>query len=342
MSDIKDIQVPTMNNRFPKVKRDYPISERENLLRALRHEKPVWMPNFEGSSQLAPAGGNGDQIGFHDTDYEDWFGTTYKLAEGSATPVGMVFNGITEWKDKVVFPDLDKLDWRAGQDGFVRDENLALWGQFTAGTFERLHTLEGFENALIDLISEPEKVREFFEVMADFKIDTFRRTNAVNHFDYVIYNDDWGTARGPFFSLDLFKETILPPTIRVIQAIKESGVIAMFHNCGLVNDFAPYLVDEIGADALQIQIINDVEGLVKKYGDRCTIEYRRPDPYFLFDPETTTAQIKEFGRRIVDTYGAHVNPGAGCPLTINAPNEEVYNTLEEEVYRYSLEKYRNL
>jgi hypothetical protein len=331
-----------MPRSFPQIKRDYPISQRENLLRALRQEKPLWMPNFLTSGQLSPPGANGDAPGLRSEDYTDWFGVFRKWSESQAscTPVGLLFDSVCDWKNKVVFPDLDKLSWDKDAGAFVRDADLALHTRFTGGVFQRLHAMEGFENALVDMISEPGTCREFFEAMADFVIDVFRRMNDVYHYDFVLYHDDWGTARGPFFSVELFKETLLAPTKRIYDAIREAGVITMSHNCGLVNDFVPCLVDVIGAQGLEIQPINDIRGIMRTYGDRCTTEYTLPDPYFFHDPDTTSAQLKAKAREIVDTYGAHVNPGGGCMLTVVTANEEMYRVFDEEIYRYSLEKYR--
>ena len=344
MNNGTNIFIPTMPDPFPKVERDYPLSERENLMRALRHEKPLWLPNFENSLQMGPAGPNQDQPTPPKHDYTDWFGVfrKYSIDQDSCTPVGTVFDSIDEWKEKAKFPDITNLDWAEGASDFKRDENLVLHTRMNGGIFQRLHALMGFENALMDLITEPKKCRELLEALADFEIDVFRNMNEVYHYDLMIYHDDWGTARAPFFSLDLFKETLLPPTIRIFKAIRDAGVIPMSHNCGLVDVFVPFLVDEIGISALEVQPINDIKGIVEKYGDRCTVELTRPESYFFFDPTTTTAQIKEKAREIVDTYGAHVNPGAGVMLSFIAPTEEMYNLFDEEVYRYSLEQYRGL
>jgi hypothetical protein len=344
MSSIKDIKIPAMSKQFPLSERETPISYRENLMRAFNHEKPLWMPNFSGSSQLAPAGPNEDQITPHTEDYTDWFGVRYKFTEeqGSATPVGTVLSGVAKWKEEVIWPDLDKLDWKAGYDSFQRDENLALFGQFIASCFERLHTLEGFEQALIDLISEKEASREFFEAAMDFRIEVFNRMNDLYHYDYILFNDDWGTVNGPFFSPELFEETILPPVTRAIKEIRKSGVKLVFHNCGLVDKFIPYLVDDMGVDGLQIQNINDIKNILRVYGDRVTVEYQRPDSYLLFDPDTTLDQVRALARDIVDTYGAHTNPGSGCIYTLSAPTAEVYQAFDDEVFRYSREKYKGL
>jgi hypothetical protein len=62
----------------------------------------------------------------------------------------------------------------------------------------------------------------------------------------------------------------------------------------------------------------------------------------MFDPETTLDEVRGFAREAVDIYGAHVNPGAGAVVTINAPNAEVFNAFDEEMVVYSMEKYRDI
>lgn len=103
----------------------------------------------------------------------------------------------------------------AATKDFVRDENLALQTRLFSACFEHLHFLEGFEQALIDLVTEPEACRALFETTVDFYIELFDRKYAAFPYDWVFYNDDWGTARAPFFSVDTLRETILTPTIRI-------------------------------------------------------------------------------------------------------------------------------
>jgi uncharacterized protein YneR len=53
-------------------------------------------------------------------------------------------------------------------------------------------------------------------------------------------------------------------------------------------------------------------------------------------------QVREKARFYVDVYGARVNPGAGVMLMYNAPTEEMYNVFMDEIYAYSMEKYKGL
>jgi hypothetical protein len=343
MANLTEIRVPTIPKIFPKKPHVFPISERENLLRALNHEKPLWMPNIFDNSQEAPNVGLGE-FPKNGEDFKDMFGVEFKFSEaqGSATPVNTVLSCVTEWEKEVTWPDMNQMDFAAAAKSFVRDESLALQTRLFSACFEHLHFLEGFEQALVDLVTEPETCRAFFETTVDFYIELFDRKYAYFPYDWVFYNDDWGTARAPFFSVDTLRETILPPTIRYIKHIKSKGIKVIFHNCGMIETFVPILVDEVGADALDIQPINDIAGILKTYGDRVTPMLQSPDSFFFYDPDTTLPQVREKARHYVDVYGAHANPGAGVMLMYNAPTEEMYNAFMDEIYAYSMEKYKGL
>ncbi|MDR1027865.1 MAG: hypothetical protein LBL63_00415 [Clostridiales Family XIII bacterium] len=340
---MKNFEIPTIPIRFPDRPRDYPISPRENLMRAFNQEKPLWMPNLESSSLSSPTAAYGDIAPTVYEDSADWFGVRYRFsaAQGTSTPERGLFNEIKEWKEKIVWPDLDGWDWKRGYADFVRDESRATGCLFGYGIWEKLHVFEGFEQALADLALEPEACRAFFEHMADHKIEVFKRLNDVYHYDWVAYHDDWGTARAPFFSINMWKETIFRPTVRIMEALRGMDVKVLFHNCGLVEAFVPYLVDELHADGLQIQIINDIKRIVETYGDRTTVHYR-PDAYIMYDPDTTPDRARAYARELVDAYGAHVNPGAGVFMSAYALREDVYYAFDDEIFNYSLEKYGGL
>ncbi|MDR1028205.1 MAG: hypothetical protein LBL63_02165 [Clostridiales Family XIII bacterium] len=343
MEESNSFTIPVIPITFPKKPRDYPISERENLMRALSGKKPVWMPSLWTSSRKIPNDETWDLPDFGIGKTTDWFGVQYQYSEAqsSGTPIRGIFSEIGEWRDKIAWPDLDRVDWGKDAETFVKDENLACGVRMYRGLFETLHAFEGFEQTLVDLILNPDECRAFFERMADHKIGMFEHFHAFYHLDYVIYNDDWGTTRAPFFSLDLFKKTLLEPTKRIADAIRSKGVKLIFHNCGLIDSFIPCLVEDIGAEGLHIQKINDIEGILRTYGAKTTVDYR-PDETILYDPNTTAERARACAREMVDRFGAHTNPGPGIIYNAYAVNEELFYAFDDEVYRYSLEKYRGL
>ena len=94
-------------------------------------------------------------------------------------------------------------------------------------------------------------------------------------------------------------------------------------------------------DGIEIQDINDLPKIVREYGDRLLIEVKA-DPRVVYDDETTDAQFLSHIRQIVDVYGAHNNPGSGAAINLGCGSAHGYYLMEEELYRYSSEKYKGL
>ena len=206
------------------------------------------------------------------------------------------------------------------------------------GPFERLHMIEGFEQALMDIILEPEAVHAFMMRLVDFKIELFNRIRDHVPLDYIIAADDWGTMRAPFFSTKTFEQTILEPTVRFVKAVHDRGTKFIAHCCGKIDPFVPYMVEEIGFDVLEIQSFNDIPGILKKYGDRVTVEYGA-NAKLTNDPDTTQAQIRSHAREIVDNFGAQAVAGSGVVMHMSSGREDLYYALEEELYEYSKTRY---
>ncbi len=338
-----DVRIPTIPKTWPEVERDYPISKRENIMRAFNHEKPLWMPDLYYDTNFVhfPADNDGPKE-FH-ADSSDWFGVQYQYSEmqGSPTPRVGVMDSVEDWREKVIFPDVNALNWKAGMENYVPDLRKAFACRDGNGIFERFHMLETFENALTDIFVEPELCHDLFERVAQYKIDLFDNKSAIFDFDYFMINDDWGTAHGPFFSTDLFEQTLLGPTIEYCRHIKETGMRLAFHNCGKNQVFMPYLIDELKADVLEIQPLNDLEAIFEEYGDRVSIVVQ-PDPYIMFDPDTTPEQAAKHARDLVDRYGAQRYRGGGAIIAARGGFEESFYAFENELYEYSRKVYADL
>ena len=336
--------IPVMPKPWPLVKREYPVTPKENLMLALNQSKPVWMPDLYASSQIFQSSVARDSPIERDRDTTDWFGVEYKYSEAqcSNTPQGNVLNDITEWEDKIAWPDLDQFDWEADAKRIERDDSLALFMRMSNGLFERLHMLEKFEQALIDLVTEPETVEAYLFRLADFKIDLFNHIRDHVPFDYIIAADDWGTMRAPFFSTATFEKTILGPTKRFVKAVQARGTKFVSHCCGVIEPFVPYMVEEIGFDAIEIQQeINDISAIISKYGDRITVKCSPPGK-LVHDPDVTKEALCEYARSFVETYGAHVKPGSGAVVSLTSSFEKTYYTIDNEYYEYSKSCYAKI
>lgn len=342
---MNEFTIPVLAPKMPKVQRDYPVSERENLMRAFRHEKPRYVPCLYQATQFYLPRAFAEHNRRRLETGKDWFGTSFvyeQSQEGVTAVPPYVMEDIYEWRDKIIFPDIKNMDWGPDNKDFVRDEKLALACRcLWHGTFESLHFFEGFEQCLIDMFSEPEECHEFFQRMTDFKIEMFRLQNQKYAFDYVCHNDDWSTAQSQMFSTELFEQTLLEPHIRLAEEVRRSGARYMVHCCGKMEAWLPYIVNDIKADVVEIQNINDTQFILDTYGDRLTVEYS-PDFNIMYDPKTTEQEAREYARSLVDKYGAHKNKGSGIVVHLHGNRPESYYAFEDELYNYSLKMYAGL
>ena len=336
-------KIPLMSPVWPGVKRETPITRRENLMRAFAHEKPMWMPDLYADTQFVTSRMSRDMAPSKGAAGVDWFGTQYIYSDtaGINMPHGGVFDCVTEWREKVHWPDLEAVDWQKDAEGFVRDETKALAMRMSNGIFERLHAFEDFEQALVDIFVEPEECRALFERIADYKIELFNHHRDVFPLDYIIAADDYGTALAPFFSPELYEEILLEPTKRFVEAVHARGTKFLAHCCGKVEVFVPYFADVLQVDGVELQTINDLPALTKQYADRLLFE-ERCDAGIIHNDAVTDEEIIAHAHRIVDTYGAHVCPGSGGAINVQSSFEHTYYLLENEIYQYSLEKYKEI
>ena len=336
--------IPNAAKPFALPERNYPITMRENLMLALGHKIPMWIPNLYGAGQLFYSSVANDSPINKQADAVDWFGVEYKYSEaqGSNTPMGNVLTEINGWEKKLHWEDMTQYDWESDAKSIVRDESKALYMRMSNGFFERLHMLEGFEQALMDVLLEPEAVYDFMMRYCDFKIELFNHMRKYLDFDFIIAADDWGTARAPFFSVETLEKTVLGPTKKFVQAVQSTGTKFIQHCCGVINPFIPYLVDEIGVDGLEIQTdLNDLTWILDNFGNRVTVEFSGKSR-ILSSPTATEAEVRAYAREVVDAHGAGAVPGSGIVVNAMAAREDIFRIYEEELYEYSLKKYAGL
>jgi len=253
---------------------DRPCTERENFLRVIRHQEALWVPNnmyaectigaFDTWEKGGPKGNGIDGFGVEWVNY-------------IPRPGRFILTDITKWKKTLTFPDLDAVDWAAKYENDLKridkDEKYFVYASCN-GPFERLAALMGFEGALISMYEEPEATRELFEAVVDYKIEMAKKV--MLHYrtapDAWENFDDVATARSLFMSKKMYEELIMPPTRRYYKEIRALGMDVKNHVCGhcedLINDYIALGCRIISS----IQPVNDIAGLIEKYGDRITIE----------------------------------------------------------------------
>jgi hypothetical protein len=262
---------------------DYPISPRENFQRVLKRDHPLWVPNSANDFNYVLGG---DLTGLPDLrfdftercDWTDLFGCVWEYVPSAGGSMlkphqAPVLDDITEWEKKIVWPDLDEERIKRScekvmsrPDFHPEKMNYYDLGQ---GCTERLvAVLGGYTEAMLALAVEPEACREFMCELSRFHCRMLDKIARYFPTDMIMYHDDWGTERESFFGEKMMEEVVYEPSEIIFRHVKESGITMLFHTCGCVKRFVPYMVS-LGADFLQLQSrANDIKAYKEQYGDK--------------------------------------------------------------------------
>jgi hypothetical protein len=115
--------------------------------------------------------------------------------------------------------------------------------------FSALRDCRHMDNALMDTILEPDKVRAFLDKIMDLAVKILDRA-AGSGIDGVMIGDDMGTQINLFFSPDTFRTLFKPYYKKLAAEIHDRGMDFFLHSCGRVYDIVPDLV-EAGVDVFQ-------------------------------------------------------------------------------------------
>lgn len=295
------------------------LTPRENYLNALNHKETEWTPVFIADCagvgfaagpgpwiEKGPFGGGYDGFGVR------W--VTPSSGGGAPIPAPNEFmldlDNITNWKNIIKFPDLDSVDWnmeaqREFEMFHVDRSRQAIDFGCGNGVFERLAAFMGFENALIALIEEPEACYDLMDAITDYKIEFAKKVKESYNPDAFTNYDDIATERGLFMSPEIYRKLIKPHHKRLNQAVRELGMIPIQHTCGFCEPLVEDMIDTGAAAWTSVQPTNDIERILKEYGDRISIMggFDTNGPPAQSDA-SMESRIQEV-HRCIDTYGKY-------------------------------------
>ncbi len=310
------------------------MTPKEQMIRFYRHEYNCnGMPDAKGLALMMGSKGlwdNCPNIPGRDAG-KDWFGVEW-VRDGSMGVMipdpraKAILEDVSEWREKVVFPDLDAWDFAeaARMDGAdkIDRENKLVYFSVPQGPFERLHDLMGFEEALMALLTDQEECEAFFDAFLEWRFKYLDKIKEHYNPDVIMYHDDMGTQIGMFMSPDLWREIFKPRLKKAVDKVHSLGMFFEYHSCGKIEPIIPDLV-EIGVDAWQAQAINDIAALKKLTAGK--LEYHPVLDYqnLIADfqgKEIDEAYIREYTRKQVEALveGGHFLPfpyAAGDPVT---------------------------
>jgi len=211
---------------------------------------------------------------------KDMFGVEWeyiKTVGGSMVRPGHPFlEDISEWREKVVWPDIESWDWAGSaalnNDKYLKKENFnQIW--FQTGFYERLIALMEFEGAIMALADEDSQddVAAFFDKLTDLYIRIFDKiVETYPNVNAVFFHDDWGSQKETFFSPALAEKMIVPYMRRLTDHLHSKGIFCELHSCGNNLKQVPNYI-KAGWDAWAPQLMNDCYKIYDLYGDQILI-----------------------------------------------------------------------
>ena len=307
-------EIPGMFGGPPTPVYDFPVTPKEAFI-ALFKKEPVWqimgmgmesrlfapklLPDNVARAFVAEAqpfdnaaeGGGKDMFGI------EW--EYVPSAGGSMVRPGKpLLDDVNEWREKLVWPDIDKWDWegtaKANNDTHLATDNYNVcW--FQNGWFERLISFLDFEGALMALFDEDQKdaTHELFDKLSGLYIRIFDKfMTFFPKLDGFVIHDDWGSQKETFFSPAVAEEMIVPHMRKITDFIHSKGKFCELHSCGQIIKQVPNMI-AAGWDAWAGQHMNDTHKIYELYGDKILIGVA-PDT---LDPETTSEEEQRAAAR---------------------------------------------
>lgn len=232
----------------------------EIVKRAIEFEKPERLPTqFNAFEVNDTYGVNTKQIGTGDNTkretYDEW-GCLWVRTEVSN--MGQVReNPLKDWTalKNYHWPDANDPAFYEGMNESLKNagDKYILTDLFML-LFERMYTLRGMENVLVDLYLDKNRIEMLADRIVEYDITVIK--NISNRFPGKIhgfsFTDDWGTERACFISRKLWQDFFKPRYARIFDAVHSAGWHVWMHSCGKVNEIIEDLI-EIGLNVINLQ-----------------------------------------------------------------------------------------
>jgi len=212
-----------------------------------------------------------------------------------------------EWPDPARTMDLSGVRERAKN---LKEGNqyLLVGDMIDTGIFEPCWYLRGFENFLVDLLTDQDFVTTLLEGMYNYQLKRYSLflQEAGEFLDVVFVGDDLATAESVIMSPKTYRDIIKPYHKEYFKNLKKLAPQArlLYHSCGSIFSFIPDLI-EVGVDILnpvQVSAQNmDTKVLKEKFGGELSFWGAIDTTRVL--PRGTKKEVKEEVRKRIDDLG---------------------------------------
>ena len=294
------------------------MTAKENLLQAIRHGDPEYVPRCDEPVM----GGVAYAGNFRIDCWTDAWGTRWETTRQDMVPFPKGYpladlRRIDEYRVPDPHALFDADDSLAGQLAAIPDrEGKLIFGQQTYFLFERAWALTGMETFMAAFYEHPEELRELLRRITDYNLAVFERYLDLG-VDGVGFSEDLGTQRALAISPAHFREFLRPEYARAFAPVKQAGKLVNLHSCGCVQDIAEDLI-AVGVDILNpVQArANDLSRLKRIAQGRMALQGGIDTQHVLMlgTPETVEAEVRRVLGLLAPGGGYIIGPDQGMPF----------------------------
>jgi hypothetical protein len=265
----------------PKEKLNTPITPRKNWELIFAHNTPCWipessyndtniiMPDFIPDNDAQGPNGGYDNLGIK------WIPCSNPELPAFVEPGFIRIRNIEEVVD-FPMPDVDSWSWVEGSKPYLMLDSVNRMNTavIVSGMFERMINAFGFENAAAYLLTDENYVHIFLDKLLEMNSKIIKNFHKHFKVDIILFHDDWGAQRAPFFSVDTVRKYFTPRFKALTDLCHGLGMKFIHHSCGRSASFVPAMV-EAGVDMWNLQFDANEDLLpktIEKYGERLLFE----------------------------------------------------------------------
>lgn len=225
------------------------MTGRERVLRAINFETPDRIPVNRGADSDVATVGYSCAAGFSPAKpgMNEW-GCVWVSMNPDAGDQGQVSeHPLADWDAfaSYRFPDPfapGRLDAAKERMPELRAEGKFVCGSLGKGPMHLLDDLRGFENYLMDLATEPQRIEAMLDGIFRFLEGMAEHYGAMG-VDAVFMADDQAMQSGPLFSMDIWRMRLQPRYRKLCDAAHSAGCKVWMHTCGNLGQHLPELAD---------------------------------------------------------------------------------------------------
>ena len=173
-----------------------------------------------------------------------------------------------ELLETYAFPEFDmELERSLAQYDYTGSDKYLISG-LPFAVFAPLRDMRHMDNALMDIILEPEYITVLLDRLCEINIEAIRRY-AKRGTDAAMIWDDLGTQTSTFFSPNAFREVFKPYYKKLADELHNNGMDFIVHSCGKTTSLIPDFI-EAGVDMLQFDQpeLHGIDTLAGQFGDK--------------------------------------------------------------------------